>query len=124
VPCRRRLHIREHAAPRWARASQTISCPYTNLVNTVGQQLQDILDANKITQARVAEDTGLSTKHINWLVKGRAPLTPEVAVLIEEHFPQIKAFPLLMAQLRQDIHKVRARRQKPGRLFEYAPGQE
>ena len=81
-------------------------------MNTVGQALQDILDENEISQALVAAKTGLSAKHINWVVKGRAPLSPEVAVLIEEHFPQIKAFPLLMVQLRQDIARVKMRRRQ------------
>lgn len=86
---------------------------------------QEILDENKITQSQVAARTGLSTKHINWVVKGRAPLSIEVAVLIEEHFPKIKAFPLLMTQLRQDVAKVKMRRKRVKQdLFEYAPGQE
>jgi plasmid maintenance system antidote protein VapI len=82
------------------------------LVNTVGQALQDILNENEIPQALVASRTGLSAKHINLVVKGRAPLSVEVAVLIEENFPQIKAFPLLMTQLRQDVAAVKARRRK------------
>ncbi|MBT2567301.1 helix-turn-helix transcriptional regulator [Arthrobacter sp. ISL-85] len=94
-------------------------------MNTVGQALQDILDENKITQADVARGTGLSTKYINGVVKGRTPLSVEVAVLIEEHFPQVKAFPLLMAQLREDVAKVKMRRKKVKQeQFEYAPGEE
>jgi plasmid maintenance system antidote protein VapI len=81
-------------------------------VYTVGQLLQDILNENKLTQADVAHGTGLSTKHINWVVKGRGPLSVEVAVLIEEKFPEIKAFPLLMAQLRWDVADAKMRRKK------------
>lgn len=103
----------------------------------VGQELQDLLDKNKLTQADIARGTGLSAKHINWVVKGRAPLSIEVALLIEEKFPPVKAFPLLMTQLRQDIAKIKHRRRRAkviapldaldepkAELFEYAPGQE
>lgn len=94
----------------------------------VGPLLQAALDAASVGQAELARRTGLSTKHINWVVKGRAPLSIEVAVLIEEAFPEIKAFPLLMAQLRHDVAgakaKVKQAKQKNPRLFEYAPGQE
>ena len=107
-------------------------------MQTIGQALQQILDENHITQADVARETGLSTKHVNWVVKGRAPLSIEVAVLIEEKFPKVKAFPLLMTQLRQDVARVKHRRRREkvniapldafdepkADLFEYAPGQE
>lgn len=72
--------------------------------------LQEILDKDEIPQALVAARTGLSAKHVNLLVKGRVPLSVEVAVLIEEAFPKIKTFPLLMAQLRQDVAGAKARR--------------
>jgi plasmid maintenance system antidote protein VapI len=82
------------------------------LVHTVGQELQDILDKNDISQALLAYRTGLSPKHVNCVIKGKSPLSVEVALLIEEHFPQVKAFPLLMVQLRQDIAKVKMRRRQ------------
>jgi plasmid maintenance system antidote protein VapI len=87
--------------------------------------LQTILDENEISQSLLAARTGLTTKHVNFLIKDKAPLSVEVALLIEEKFTQIKAFPLLMAQLRQDVAKVKMRRKKVKQeLFEYAPGQE
>lgn len=61
--------------------------------NTAGQMLQDLLDKNEIPQALLAYRTGLTTKHVNFLVKGKAPLSVEVAVLIEDAFPQVKMFP-------------------------------
>ena len=78
----------------------------------VGPLLQAALDAASVGQAELARRTGLSTKHINWVVKGRAPLSIEVAVLIEEAFPEIKAFPLLMAQLRHDVAGAKASRRR------------
>ena len=106
----------------------------------MGQKLQQLLDENEISQALLAYRTGLTTKHINQLVKGKAALSVEVALLIEEKFPQIDAFHLLMLQLRQDIARVKMRRKKAAaegaevrtdaepprqrRLVEYAPGEE
>ena len=104
---------------------------------TVGQTLQKTLDDNEISQSLVCAKTGLSAKHVNFLVKDRAPLSVEVAVLIEEHFPKVQAFPLLVLQLRQEIAKVKYRRRRAkviapldaldepkDKLYEYAPGQE
>lgn len=90
-------------------------------MHTVGQELQDLLDKNEISQALLAYRTGLTPKHINCVIKGKAPLSVEVALLIEEAFPEIKAFPLLMVQLRQDIARVKLRRKQ---LLKNSPGHE
>ena len=49
-----------------------------------GRILQRELDARSISQAQLAARTGLSTKHINLVIKGTAPLSPEVAVTLEQ----------------------------------------
>jgi len=49
-----------------------------------GRLLQREIDARGITQAQLAARTGLSPKHINLVVKGHAPLSPDVAVTLEE----------------------------------------
>lgn len=49
-----------------------------------GRLLQRELDARGISQAQLAARTGLSTKHINLVIKGTAPLSPEVAVTLEQ----------------------------------------
>jgi plasmid maintenance system antidote protein VapI len=89
--------------------------------NTVGQLLQETLDKNEISQALLAYRTGLSTKHVNFLVKGRSPISVEVAVLIEDAFPEVKTFPLLLAQLRQEVAgakaKLRQAKQEKPELF-------
>ncbi|WP_160669282.1 ImmA/IrrE family metallo-endopeptidase [Pseudarthrobacter sp. ATCC 49987] len=49
-----------------------------------GRLLQRELDARAISQAQLAARTGLSTKHINLVIKGTAPLSPDVAVTLEQ----------------------------------------
>ncbi|MFO6452452.1 MULTISPECIES: HigA family addiction module antitoxin [unclassified Aeromicrobium] len=51
---------------------------------TPGRILQRELDARSISQAQLAARTGLSTKHINLVIKGTAPLSADVAVTLEE----------------------------------------
>lgn len=49
-----------------------------------GRLLQRELDAREISQAQLAARTGLSTKHINLVIKGNAALSPDVAVTLEQ----------------------------------------
>lgn len=49
-----------------------------------GRILQRELDERSISQAQLAARTGLSTKHINLVIKGTAPLSPDVAVMLEQ----------------------------------------
>ncbi|HTO01458.1 MAG TPA: HigA family addiction module antitoxin [Microthrixaceae bacterium] len=48
-----------------------------------GETLREVLDDLGMTQAELAERTGLSPKHINQVVRGVAALSPDTAVLLE-----------------------------------------
>ncbi len=48
-----------------------------------GDTLAEVLEESNMTQAELAKRTGLSTKHINQIVNGSAPITPETALLLE-----------------------------------------
>jgi HTH-type transcriptional regulator/antitoxin HigA len=74
-----------------------------------GEDLQRGLDDAGLSQAYLAERTGLSTKHINLLVKGRARLSVDVAVRIESVVPTISAEALLIAQVRQELADYNSR---------------
>lgn len=50
----------------------------------VGRILQRELDERSVSQAQLAARTGLSTKHVNLMIKGTAPLSADVAVTLEE----------------------------------------
>ncbi len=52
-------------------------------VSPPGETLQETLDALGMTQAELAERTGRSPKTINEIIKGKAPITPEMALQFE-----------------------------------------
>lgn len=54
-----------------------------NLVLPPGDTLLEVLEERGMTQAELAARTGLSTKHINQIAKGRAPVTTETSLLLE-----------------------------------------
>ena len=51
-----------------------------------GEVVEEHLEALNITQANLAERTGLTRKTINEIVKGKAPITPETAIKFERVF--------------------------------------
>jgi HTH-type transcriptional regulator/antitoxin HigA len=48
-----------------------------------GATLQEVLDEKGMSQIDLARRTGFSTKHVNQIVKGSAPVTAETAILLE-----------------------------------------
>src|SRR3954471_12517136 len=49
-----------------------------------GRTLRSTLRKRGLTQADLAARTGLSLKHINQIVQGVAPITPETTLLLEQ----------------------------------------
>lgn len=49
-----------------------------------GAELQRVLDAMGLSQIRLAKVTGLTTKHINQVISGKAALSYETAVKLED----------------------------------------
>lgn len=54
-----------------------------DLVLPPGETLIEVLAERGMTQSELAARTGLSAKHINQIVKGLAPITPDTALLLE-----------------------------------------
>jgi plasmid maintenance system antidote protein VapI len=73
------------------------------VADQLGEVLQHELDAAGVSQAWLARQTGLTTKHINQIIMGRARLSVDVAVRIEMAMPAISAEGLLITQIRQEI---------------------
>lgn len=48
-----------------------------------GETLQETIEAIGMTQAELAERMGLTTKTINFIIKGNGPITPETALQLE-----------------------------------------
>ena len=48
-----------------------------------GSTLLEVLEVRRMTQKELARRTNLSTKHVNQIILGKAPITPETAILLE-----------------------------------------
>ncbi len=57
-----------------------------------GEVLEDYLESFAMTQAELAERTGLAKKTVNEIVKGKAPITPETALRFERVFNRQAGF--------------------------------
>jgi HTH-type transcriptional regulator/antitoxin HigA len=75
-----------------------------------GETLRDTIDALGMTQADLARRTALSAKHINQIVQGIAPITPETAIAFE-HVTGVPArlWNALEANYRQRLAQKRER---------------
>ena len=54
-----------------------------NYLTTPGEVLEEHIDSIGMTQAELAERTGLAKKTINEIIRGKAPITPETALKFE-----------------------------------------
>ncbi len=52
-------------------------------VSPPGETLLEILESRQMTQADLAIRTGRTKKHINSIIKGKAPITPETSLQLE-----------------------------------------
>jgi HTH-type transcriptional regulator / antitoxin HigA len=75
-----------------------------------GEALRRDLEDAGVSQALLAYRTGISTKHINLVLQGKARLSVDVAVQIQAAVPSISAEGLLLLQLRDEIAEARRRR--------------
>lgn len=73
-----------------------------------GETLQKYLDALAMSQMELAQRTGLSTKMLNAIIKGKAPITPETALKLESVFSTPANF---WSNLEAIFQETRARRQ-------------
>lgn len=76
-------------------------------MSEAGDYLRGAIDMCGFGQAWLARTAGLSPKHVNQLVKGRAMFSADVAVRIERALPTVSAMDLMVMQARE---QVRARR--------------
>jgi HTH-type transcriptional regulator/antitoxin HigA len=73
-----------------------------------GETLQEYLDSIVMTQVDLAKRTGLTTKTINEIIKGKAPITPETALKLESVFGTPASF---WNNLEANYQETRARLQ-------------
>jgi len=48
-----------------------------------GTTLLEVLEVRRMTQKELARRANLSTKHVNQIILGKSPITPETAILLE-----------------------------------------
>lgn len=73
-----------------------------------GETLQEYLNSLSMTQVDLAKRTGLTTKTINEIIKGKAPITPETALKLESVFSTPASF---WNNLEANYQETRARLQ-------------
>lgn len=79
-----------------------------------GETLLETIEAIGLTQAALAKRTGLTTKHINQIIQGVAPITPETALMLEK----VTAVPArlwnrLEANFRETLLRLEQRKVRP-----------
>ena len=74
-----------------------------------GETLRDQLAEMNLSQAELAVRAGLSTKHVNQIIKGSAPITPETAIVLE----RITGIPANVWNRREADYRERLLRAKP-----------
>lgn len=61
-----------------------------------GESINDLLEDRGWTQSDLATRTGFTTKHVNLLLKGKAPITEETALKLERVLGSTARFWLAM----------------------------
>jgi len=75
-----------------------------------GEVLEDYLDDIGMTQAELADRTGLAKKTINEIVKGKAPITTETALKLERTLGRPTHFWCnLERQYQEDLLRIKER---------------
>lgn len=75
-------------------------------MNAAADLLRAALEAEDIGQSWLAWRTGLTPKHINQVMQGKAPLSVAVAVRIQRALPGVTAEELMVAQVREQVRKA------------------
>lgn len=80
----------------------------TNYAVAPGEYLEEWIEDEGLTQARVADLMGVSRKHVNEIVNGRATITPETALVLERVVGiPAKAWLKYEAMYREDLARIR-----------------
>ena len=75
----------------------------------VGDSIRAALDFQGMSQTTLAAATGLTTKHVNQVIRGNAPLSVDVALRFEAAIPDLlSAEDLIVAQAREQVRKAKS----------------
>ena len=90
-----------------------------------GELLRELLAERGVSQAHLARATGYTPKHINRLIKGRAALTPTMAVRLERELVGPTAAFWLGLQMDFDLRVAReAEAGRSTRRMQWTPADE
>ena len=78
-----------------------------------GDTLAEVLDSRPMSQAELAERTGLTPKTVNEIIKGKAPVTPDTALQLERVLGLPASF---WNNLQRRLDEARAREAEADRL--------
>lgn len=73
-----------------------------------GETLREILETSGIMQATLAREMGVSQKHLNFVVQGKAAITAQFAVRLERALGVPSAEFWMKLQSDFDLHGARA----------------
>lgn len=91
------------------RTYETLADFAPDWVAVPGESINDLLEERGWTQADLATRTGFTTKHVNLLLKGKAPITEETALKLERVLGSTARFWLnLEAQYREHLARQQA----------------
>lgn len=76
-----------------------------------GETIREVLEEKFITQVELAQRLGMTTKHVNEIIKGKAPLTVETAVKLEDILNLSSSYWLNLEAIYQET-KIRLREQE------------
>jgi HTH-type transcriptional regulator / antitoxin HigA len=86
----------------------------TDYATPPGETLRELLEERGMTQRELARRTGLSPKHVNRLLQGLVPLSPDVAQRLElVTGTPARLWNRLEANYRSDLERLRERRDLP-----------
>ena len=94
-------------------------------ISAPGETIEDLLEERSWPQAELADRTGFTRKHVNDLVKGRAPITPDAAFRLEAVFGAPASFWLAReAQYRESLRRSRCRAEMRSEVVRLPQGGE
>ena len=81
--------------------------PRTTLPDGPGETLREILETSGITQRTLALEMGVTQKHLNFVVQGKASITAQFAVRLERALGVPSAEFWMGLQTNFDLHRAR-----------------
>ena len=101
--------------------SRSIQNEYSpDYVSSPGETLSETIEVLRMSQAQLAERTGRSKKMVNEIIKGKAPITPKMAIELE----RVTGVPASFWNNRERIYREFIAKQKDQQFLKAHPFSE